>query len=334
MPALTPRSRLAGCQELHPGAAPLRTRAAGATSMTAAWWSTFSLRTCWRISTRSCSSAATGAAMWRCRRGGMGGVLLRGDLPPAQCLNYAFRTLCIRRAYLSEWIIRALGPCLHRHIRRPKQQRLVPMFWCAFHLRSPLVPPPRVPQVLQTLSILIQNLRNQQTVYYLFSNNHINEIVSMRFDFDDDEVLVSAAHAWEPWAGRRAVMSSHVMNTPPLSGGSGPLHRRDGGHYGGVSRAGATPGGLWCLLTSLHAHQPRFLSGRPPTPPPSLPTVLRAGLLCQPAEDHLTKAERDHRSVLLSRRWPAWRRARHRRRLARRCPSRRLPALHRVHQVC
>ncbi|KAL4427887.1 hypothetical protein ABPG75_001976 [Micractinium tetrahymenae] len=44
-------------------------------------------------------------------------------------------------------------------------------------------------QVLQTLSILIQNLRNQQTVYYLFSNNHINEIVSMRFDFDDDEVL-------------------------------------------------------------------------------------------------------------------------------------------------
>ncbi|GAB4821885.1 hypothetical protein N2152v2_008931 [Parachlorella kessleri] len=44
-------------------------------------------------------------------------------------------------------------------------------------------------QVLQTLSILIQNVRNQQTVYYLFSNNHINEIVTMRFDFEDDEVL-------------------------------------------------------------------------------------------------------------------------------------------------
>jgi hypothetical protein len=44
--------------------------------------------------------------------------------------------------------------------------------------------------VLQTLSILIQNLRTQQTVYYLFSNNHINDIVSMRFDFEDDEVLV------------------------------------------------------------------------------------------------------------------------------------------------
>jgi hypothetical protein len=44
--------------------------------------------------------------------------------------------------------------------------------------------------VLQTLSILIQNVRNQQTVYYLFSNDHVNNIVSMRFDFEDDEVLV------------------------------------------------------------------------------------------------------------------------------------------------
>lgn len=51
-------------------------------------------------------------------------------------------------------------------------------------------------QVLQTLSILIQNLRNQQTVYYLFSNNHINEIVSMRFDFEDDEVLVGGLVWW------------------------------------------------------------------------------------------------------------------------------------------
>lgn len=58
---------------------------------------------------------------------------------------------------------------------------------------------PAAAQVLQTLSILIQNLRNQQTVYYLFSNNHINEIVSMRFDFDDDEVLVGAARAARAW---------------------------------------------------------------------------------------------------------------------------------------
>ncbi len=46
-------------------------------------------------------------------------------------------------------------------------------------------------QVLQTLSILLQNVRTQQTVYYLFSNNHINDIVGMAFDFEDDEVSIS-----------------------------------------------------------------------------------------------------------------------------------------------
>eukprot|EP00884_Botryococcus_braunii_P017498 jgi/Botrbrau1/4431/Bobra.0348s0020.1 len=44
-------------------------------------------------------------------------------------------------------------------------------------------------QVLQTLSILIQNIRSTTAIFYLFSNNHINEIVGMRFDFEDDEVL-------------------------------------------------------------------------------------------------------------------------------------------------
>ncbi|KAK9820557.1 hypothetical protein WJX72_011634 [[Myrmecia] bisecta] len=44
-------------------------------------------------------------------------------------------------------------------------------------------------QVLQTLSILIQNIRSETAIFYLFSNNHINDIVAMRFDFEDDEVL-------------------------------------------------------------------------------------------------------------------------------------------------
>lgn len=44
-------------------------------------------------------------------------------------------------------------------------------------------------QVLQTLSILIQNITTQQTLYYLFSNDHINTIAGMGFDFGDDEVL-------------------------------------------------------------------------------------------------------------------------------------------------
>lgn len=42
---------------------------------------------------------------------------------------------------------------------------------------------------MQTLSILIQNVQNQQTEYYLFSNNHLNNIASLRFNFEDDEVL-------------------------------------------------------------------------------------------------------------------------------------------------
>ena len=44
-------------------------------------------------------------------------------------------------------------------------------------------------QVLQTLSILIQNIRSTTAIFYLFSNNVVNEIVAMRFDFEDDEVL-------------------------------------------------------------------------------------------------------------------------------------------------
>lgn len=36
-----------------------------------------------------------------------------------------------------------------------------------------------------------QRILKPAQIFYLFSNNHINEIVSMRFDFDDDEVLVS-----------------------------------------------------------------------------------------------------------------------------------------------
>jgi hypothetical protein len=44
-------------------------------------------------------------------------------------------------------------------------------------------------QVLQSLSILIQNVRTQQTVYYLFSNDHISGVAALRLDFEDDEVL-------------------------------------------------------------------------------------------------------------------------------------------------
>lgn len=42
---------------------------------------------------------------------------------------------------------------------------------------------------MQTLSMLIHNIRSEVAVFYLFSNNHINDIVALRFDFEDDELL-------------------------------------------------------------------------------------------------------------------------------------------------
>ncbi|ETO20786.1 protein CLEC16A [Reticulomyxa filosa] len=44
-------------------------------------------------------------------------------------------------------------------------------------------------QVLQTLSIMIQNISKQMSLYYLFSNNYINDMVVHDFDFMDNEIL-------------------------------------------------------------------------------------------------------------------------------------------------
>eukprot|EP00824_Muranothrix_gubernata_P018003 TRINITY_DN36867_c0_g1_i1.p1 TRINITY_DN36867_c0_g1~~TRINITY_DN36867_c0_g1_i1.p1 ORF type:complete len:843 (+),score=178.10 TRINITY_DN36867_c0_g1_i1:123-2651(+) len=44
-------------------------------------------------------------------------------------------------------------------------------------------------QLIQTLSILIQNITSETSVYYLLSNNHINDLIVHKFDFSDEEVL-------------------------------------------------------------------------------------------------------------------------------------------------
>ncbi|EGG23042.1 armadillo-like helical domain-containing protein [Cavenderia fasciculata] len=44
-------------------------------------------------------------------------------------------------------------------------------------------------QLLQTLSILVENLRNRNSIFALFSNNVINEIIIHKFDFSNEEVL-------------------------------------------------------------------------------------------------------------------------------------------------
>ncbi|KAL1453191.1 hypothetical protein WDU94_007356 [Cyamophila willieti] len=44
-------------------------------------------------------------------------------------------------------------------------------------------------QLLQTLNILFENLRNETSLYYLLSNNHVNSIIVHKFDFSDEEVM-------------------------------------------------------------------------------------------------------------------------------------------------
>ncbi|EDV28283.1 uncharacterized protein TRIADDRAFT_53756 [Trichoplax adhaerens] len=42
-------------------------------------------------------------------------------------------------------------------------------------------------QLLQTINILLENLRNRNSLYYLLSNNHINNVIVYKYDFSDDE---------------------------------------------------------------------------------------------------------------------------------------------------
>jgi len=44
-------------------------------------------------------------------------------------------------------------------------------------------------QLLQTLSILVLNVRNETSVYYLLSNNHINRLIKTPLNFEDEEIL-------------------------------------------------------------------------------------------------------------------------------------------------
>ena len=42
---------------------------------------------------------------------------------------------------------------------------------------------------MQTVSILVQNIRNETYLYYLLSNNHVNEIIQHPFDLTDEELM-------------------------------------------------------------------------------------------------------------------------------------------------
>ncbi|XP_048423754.1 protein TRANSPARENT TESTA 9-like isoform X1 [Pyrus x bretschneideri] len=44
-------------------------------------------------------------------------------------------------------------------------------------------------QLLQTISIMIQNLKNEHAIYYMFSNEHMNYLITFAFDFQNEELL-------------------------------------------------------------------------------------------------------------------------------------------------
>lgn len=44
-------------------------------------------------------------------------------------------------------------------------------------------------QLLQTLNILFENIRHETSLYYLLSNNHVNSIITHKFDLSDEEVM-------------------------------------------------------------------------------------------------------------------------------------------------
>ncbi|KAK3031959.1 hypothetical protein RJ639_037120, partial [Escallonia herrerae] len=44
-------------------------------------------------------------------------------------------------------------------------------------------------QLLQTMSIMIQNLKSEHSIYYIFSNEHINYLITYSFDFRNEELL-------------------------------------------------------------------------------------------------------------------------------------------------
>uniref|UniRef100_F1KUF8 Uncharacterized protein n=1 Tax=Ascaris suum TaxID=6253 RepID=F1KUF8_ASCSU len=44
-------------------------------------------------------------------------------------------------------------------------------------------------QLLQTLNILFENIRHETSLYFLLSNNHVNSIITHKFNFNNEEIM-------------------------------------------------------------------------------------------------------------------------------------------------
>ncbi|PAV80323.1 hypothetical protein WR25_08365 [Diploscapter pachys] len=44
-------------------------------------------------------------------------------------------------------------------------------------------------QLLQTLNIIFENMKHETSLYFLLSNNHVNSIISHKFDLNNEEIM-------------------------------------------------------------------------------------------------------------------------------------------------
>ncbi|KAF9350700.1 Protein CL16A, partial [Mortierella sp. NVP85] len=44
-------------------------------------------------------------------------------------------------------------------------------------------------QVLQTLNIMFENVRSRESLYFLLSNNYVNQVICLKYDFSNDEII-------------------------------------------------------------------------------------------------------------------------------------------------
>ncbi|CAK0876827.1 unnamed protein product, partial [Prorocentrum cordatum] len=77
-------------------------------------------------------------------------------------------------------------------------------------------------QLLQSLSMLVSNITQRTSVYYLLSNNHVNRLIQTSLDFEDEDILAhyitlmkAPVSAFEDWmqlkAGKRADLSASLL---------------------------------------------------------------------------------------------------------------------------
>eukprot|EP00962_Isochrysis_galbana_P000930 scaffold262_cov103-Isochrysis_galbana.AAC.9 len=67
------------------------------------------------------------------------------------------------------------------------EQNILGIFWRLLEQRD--TPSSVKVQILQTLSILISNIEAGPSIYYILSNDHINELIRHPFDFSNEELL-------------------------------------------------------------------------------------------------------------------------------------------------